>query len=84
MYIHTHIHICIYHVYRYIYIYIYSYVYSGVELARKDAAGCTDPALARYATMAIIVIFCFLTQRVFPTSSWCFCSGGGQVILQRL
>ena len=36
-----------------------------------------------YIYYTYIIIF-LLTQSVFPTSTWSFCSGGGQVILQRL
>ena len=59
----------------YIYIYIYVCMSGGLALPGL-------PGLRRASSYHLI--YFVLTQRVFPTSTLCFCSGGGQVILQRL
>ena len=83
--IYIYIYIYIYYIlYTCIYIYIYIYVVAEARGRSMDVLwhgrGRHRPSRAGRP----VSFFFFLTQRVFPTSSWCFCSGGGQVILQRL
>ena len=81
IYINTHIHTL--YVYTYIHIYIYIYIYIHIythvcnhvcahtHVCARDRAPVLLPGEDRQSLRGGIISSFFLTQRVFPTSSWC-------------
>ena len=62
---------------------IYIYTHNDNNNNDHGRRGGDDRGALHRAGGDLLHFLFFLTHRVFPISSWCFCSGGGQVILQR-